>query len=407
MKPVFDLVLQRQLESLTTGNSAYLLTFLQAARRADLHIRLVFAPWRSFGNRPWSAIHPGFDHVVDEVIWPRAVRIGRTYWSVSPRIWARFGIRAIKEVLRHLGFNLHIHSYLGDPLDSAEEKLVAATCQADPAEILIAEYSSLAPLLGRLPGHRVRGVLMHDQMSARAAQFRLNDMKADFLEVSVADELEWVKSANLMVYASADEMADFGSQMTGARAIWLCPEPPLYTVSEAVEVPRLVFLGTRHAGNTDSINHFLGDIWPLVRAQLPDIECWIAGSTGKDIAPDYQNLAGVKILGRVEDLADIGGPSSIGLAPTRLASGVSIKVAEYLMLGMTCVAYPKALQGFGDVLNDMVDVSVDKEAFAEAIVALAGNESKRIMQAKTAPAEVARIGRNQPVIDCLREVAAG
>jgi len=407
MKPVFDLVLQRQLESLSTGNNAYLLTFLQAARRADLHIRLVFAPWRSFGNRPWSAIHPGFDHVIDEVIWPRAIKLGRAYWSLSPRVWARFGVRVIKEGLRRLGVKQTIHSYLGDPLGRSEEKLVAAVCKVDPAAILIAEYSSLAPLLNRLPDHKVRGVLMHDLMSARAEQFRLNDLKPDFLEVSAADEFEWVKSANLMVYASADEMVTFGSQMSGARAVWLCPEPPVYAVSETVETPRLVFLGTRHAGNTDSLNHFLGDIWPLVRARLPDVECWIAGSTGKDVAPEYEDLAGVKILGRVDDLADIGGPSSIGLAPTRLASGVSIKVAEYLMLGMTCVAYPKALQGFGDALNTMVDVSADKQAYADAIVALVGDENRRVAQAKNAPGEVARIGRNQPVIDCLRELAAG
>lgn len=405
MKPRFDLVLQRQIESVSTGNNAYLQTFLKAARRADLHSRLIFAPWRSFGNRPWADVHESFEPLIDEIVWPRSVKFGTRYWSLSPKVWGRFAVRLVKEAVRRLGKDITIHSYLGDPLDAPEERIVTRFCNSDPSEIVIAEYSSLGPVLDALPNHKARGVFMHDLMSARADEFRNNALEADFLEVTVDDELEWVKSANFMVYASANEMASFGARMPDARAVWLCPEPPVYPVSERVEAPRLVFLGTRHAGNTDSINHVLADIWPLVRKRLPDLELWIAGSTGKDVDPAYHDVPGVKILGRVDDLSDIGGPSSIGLAATRLASGVSIKVAEYLMLGMTCVAYPKALQGFGDALDDIVEIESDITAYVDAIVALVEDEARRIKHAKTAPGEVAKIGQNLPVVEALQDIA--
>lgn len=404
MKPTFDLVLQRQIESVSTGNNAYLQTFLKAVRRADMHIRLIFAPWRSFGNRPWADVHESFDPLIDEIVWPRSFRVGRRYWSLSPKIWWRFGKRLAKEVVRRLGQDIQIHSFLGTPLDKSEEQIVVHQCTASQSDIVVAEYSSLGPILDALPDHKVRGVFMHDLMSARADEFRKKGLDTDFLEVTTAGELEWVKSANLMIYASANEMASFGSHMPDAQAVWLCPEPPTYPVRDALEAPRLVFLGTQHAGNTDSINHFLADVWPQVRERLPEIECWIAGSTGRDVEAEYQTLDGVKILGRVDDLSDIGGPSSIGLAPTRLASGVSIKVAEYLMLGMTCVSYSKALQGFGDKLDALVEIQDDIPAYVDAIVALVEDEAKRVAHAKRAPEAVAALGSNQDVVRTLKDM---
>lgn len=400
-----DIVVQRQLESLKTGNNAYLKTFLQAAKRADLVVRVVFAPRRSFGNRPWASIHSGFDAVIDEVKWPGTVKIGSKYWSLSPRVWARFALRIVKEGMRRMGMDIGIHSYLGTPLEPREEAEVARACLNNPADIVIAEYSSLAPLLNRLMGIKTRGVLMHDLMSARAEQFEENDLEPNFLVITLEDELEWVRAANLLIFASADEMARFGSQMPRARSVWLCPEPPVYEVDINDAPARVVFLGTRHAGNTDAINHFLEDIWPRVHARLPQLECWIVGSTSKDVSPDYHTLDGVKLMGRVDRLPDIGGPASIGVAPARLASGVSIKVAEYLMLGMNCVAYPKALQGFGDALNDLVVIANDPDVFADEIVRLAKDEKGRSEHSRSAPGIVAQIGQNVPVVTALRELA--
>ena len=52
-------LVQRQLDVITTGNGAFLETFLRTARAAGFSIRVIFAPWHAFGNRPFAAIiHP-------------------------------------------------------------------------------------------------------------------------------------------------------------------------------------------------------------------------------------------------------------------------------------------------------------------------------------------------------------
>jgi hypothetical protein len=113
----------------------------------------------------------------------------------------------------------------------------------------------------------------------------------------------------------------------------------------------------------------------------------------------------VKPLGRVEKLETIGGASSIGLAPTRFASGVSIKVAEYLRLGMACVAYPVALEGFGSELSDLVDVVEGPDAFAARVVALMRDDALRAERAARGYAEAGKRLDNAEVVDYLRSAA--
>ena len=79
----------------------------------------------------------------------------------------------------------------------------------------------------------------------------------------------------------------------------------------------------------------------------------------------------------VQSLESISGSPAIGLAPTRIASGVSIKVAEYLMLGMPCVVYPVALEGFLDVLDDLVVIAEGPQAYADRLVELLSDADAR------------------------------
>jgi hypothetical protein len=104
------------------------------------------------------------------------------------------------------------------------------------------------------------------------------------------------------------------------------------------------------------------------------------------------------VLGRVDKLESLGGPNSIGIAPTRFASGVSIKVAEYLLLEMPVVVYPLALEGFGPVLNDIVVVTEGPEALKAAILKLARDPVLRAELSANAKAKApGRLSHAAPV----------
>ncbi|MEL7283066.1 MAG: glycosyltransferase family 4 protein [Pseudomonadota bacterium] len=296
---------------------------------------------------------------------------------------------------------MFVASYYARPLPKDEFKIVAKACNENASDIMIAEYSSLAPLFSEVTEPTVKSVLLHDLMAARTEEYKRLGKEPDFLPVTLQQEAEWMSDATLLICASVNEEETLRNEMDNIDTVWLCPDSPSYEVEFKLETPRIVFIGTRHFGNTDAINHFIEEIFPLIKEKLPDVECWIVGSTGADVLPENQSVEGIKLLGRVQDLPDIGGVSSVGIAPTRLASGISIKVAEYLALGMTCVAYRKALEGFGAVLDQMTEIAEDPRDFAERTVKLLNDVDARTSQFKTAPDEIRKINHNRAVQDAL------
>ncbi|MEZ5936988.1 MAG: glycosyltransferase family 4 protein [Hyphomonadaceae bacterium] len=375
------MLLARQLDVMTTGNDAYLMVFLRAVKRAGLDVRLIFAPRRSFMNRPWLHLHQAYADIASEIVWPQTVRVGNWFWSLSPYIWGRFAVRLFRETLRRLKINpaglARISSPLGHPLTRAEERQLANESNRRPAVVAVAEYSSLAPVLERIAPGVHKAALLHDLFSLRAASFRDGGTRPDHADTTIETEARWVRAAETLFYASRNEMAAFAPQAPNAVGVWLRPEVPGQKPEPAPGPARAVFIGTKHGGNTDAMHHLVRDIWPLVRKQSPEAELWIAGSTCSDLTPEDLAQPGVKALGRVPSLAVLGGPGSLGLAPTRVASGVSIKVAEYLQLGMPTVVYPTALEGFGDALSDLVEIAPDTQALADTVVALLNDPERR------------------------------
>jgi len=132
----------------------------------------------------------------------------------------------------------------------------------------------------------------------------------------------------------------------------------------------------------------------------------VVGSVGKGLTEEERAQPGLKVLGRVDKLEDIGGASSIGVAPTRLATGISIKVAEYLMLNMTCIAYPLALEGFQTALNENVTLADTPEGFADEILKLVSNTCERAQQASLNRTQAQDILDNQEVKDFLLSALA-
>lgn len=404
-KPRMDVIVQRKLEVITSGNCAYLETFLTAAKDAGLDVRIVFAPWRSFENRPWASIHPRLGKLIDDVKWQSSVKIGHRYWSTSPRIWWRFGVRICKEVFRRLGFDIQIPTFFSMPLELHEQKKVSALLNEDLADITVAEYSSLGPVLRDLPQEEtVHSVLMHDVLSDRGPALRAGGMIPNFTEISAEEEASWIATSKLNFYASMNEMNGFGRRVPEANNVWLRPNVPHFSEPPQGDRPRIVFVGTHHAGNVDSIVHFYDAIWPKIRAELPNAELLVAGSTGPALPKHIQSAEEIHILGRVDELADLGGSQSVTIAPTRLATGVSIKVAEYLLLGTACVAYRRAIQGFGDALDGLLEVCETDSEFAEAVIRLYQNKELRHALATKAGDESPKRLSNDEVVSTLQAI---
>jgi glycosyltransferase involved in cell wall biosynthesis len=138
----------------------------------------------------------------------------------------------------------------------------------------------------------------------------------------------------------------------------------------------LVFVGGfRHAPNVDGGLWFAQEVFPLVRAQLPDV---VFHCIGSDPTPAVQALAkqdGILVHGHVPDLAPAMDGMRIAVAPLRFGAGVKGKINLSMAHAQPVVATSCAVEGMH--LQDGVDVLVadEAESFADAVVRLYRDQS--------------------------------
>lgn len=103
-----------------------------------------------------------------------------------------------------------------------------------------------------------------------------------------------------------------------------------------------IFIGSLESPdspNTDSLEWFLRDVWPLVVEMIPDARLFVVGSISP-IVRQRVNQVGVVVLGRVEDPSSIFNQVRVNVAPTRYAAGIPHKVHEAMSRGVPSLITP-------------------------------------------------------------------
>lgn len=125
--------------------------------------------------------------------------------------------------------------------------------------------------------------------------------------------------------------------------------------------------------NVAGLDWFCKEVWPKVRARVPDATFEIAGvglktdAAGKPVVPDTWKVPGVTTVGFLEDLEPLYARSIGMLAPIAGGSGVRMKLLEGFRAGMPVVTTPDG--AFGLPLEDGKEalIASDPDGFAERV----------------------------------------
>ena len=138
----------------------------------------------------------------------------------------------------------------------------------------------------------------------------------------------------------------------------------------------LLFVGGfRHPPNVDAVLWFAHDVFPHIRAALPDVQLHCIGG---DVPAEVQALSridGIRIHGHVPNLQPWLDGCRISVAPLRYGAGVKGKVNQAMAHGVPVVATSPAVEGMHLVDGDDVLVADDAGAFADAVLRLHGDEA--------------------------------
>jgi glycosyltransferase involved in cell wall biosynthesis len=132
--------------------------------------------------------------------------------------------------------------------------------------------------------------------------------------------------------------------------------------------------------NTDGVDYFVREIWPLVTQVHPDACFKIVGARP---SPAMLALAGpqIEVKGFVADLRPDLADSAVIVVPLRLGGGTRLKIVEAMSMGKAIVSTTLGAEGIEAVPGRDLLVEDQPAAFAAAINRLLAN-----------PALAARIG---------------
>jgi glycosyltransferase involved in cell wall biosynthesis len=157
--------------------------------------------------------------------------------------------------------------------------------------------------------------------------------------------------------------------------------------SEAPGEPVVLFVGALwRSENEDAALWLLREIWPRVRAKLPEARLVIAGAD--PTAPVREGVMateGATLTGHVDSLAEYYRRASVAVAPLRFGAGVKLKAVVAMMWGVPVVATSVGAEGV-EGPDVFVAVEDDADSFAAAVAGVLTDPGPRLEVAASAHA---------------------
>lgn len=265
----------------------------------------------------------------------------------------------------------------GDEIGTIEAHLAASgpeyryafLCRAPIADLYIDQIRRHAPttkiILNTSDLHYLRDI--------REAEI---EGSAEKLEAALrwkACELSVIDRCDYSIVMSDYELEVLSKELPDA-SIHLLPlmfvDIPGRNGSYAARSDMLFIGGFPHTPNVDAVVYFCEQIWPSVRARLPEVKVHLIGNAPPPEVHALASISGVEVVGYVEDLKPWFDRIRISVAPLRYGAGIKGKLGTSLSFGVPSVATSIAVEGMRVRDGEQILVADDPQAFADQIVRL-------------------------------------
>ena len=147
---------------------------------------------------------------------------------------------------------------------------------------------------------------------------------------------------------------------------------------------KVLFVGNMgYQPNVDAAIYFCGEILPLIRNRINDVELWIVGIKPNAAVKKLEGN-GVFVTGGVPDIGPYYGRSKVCVVPLRAGSGTRLKILEAMAIGRPVVSTSIGCEGLDVSAGENIFIANDSKRFAELTVELLRNEDMRKMVAEKA-----------------------
>lgn len=264
---------------------------------------------------------------------------------------------------------------------AADEEVRALLERADRIELQWFDAVVLAPRLRRsFPETPLVGVF-HDVVSQGHRRKLLGPgvpvahrlLALVRLLLSVPSERRALRALQTAVVLSDKDRALLARRGRTDHVLVLPPplddeEMPAAPRREVPTDPDVLFVGAMwRPENEDAALWLVQDVWPRVRAQVPEARLMIAGADPTErVRRATAGADHVELTGRVPSLAPYYRRASVAVAPMRLGAGVKLKAVIAMMWGVPVVASSVGAEGV-DGPDVFLAVADDAGSIASAV----------------------------------------
>jgi len=148
--------------------------------------------------------------------------------------------------------------------------------------------------------------------------------------------------------------------------------------------PTVVFTGSMDwEANVDGIRFYIEEVWPLVRAKVPNVQLRVVGKN-PPASLVQRNVQGVTFTGFVDDVRDHVRDAQAFVIPLRVGGGTRIKAFEAMAMGLPVVSTTIGIEGL-DVDDGTHFLRADgAEALAGATLKLIADGTLRLKLSRAA-----------------------
>lgn len=148
---------------------------------------------------------------------------------------------------------------------------------------------------------------------------------------------------------------------------------------------RLLFVGgLNYHPNLDSADYLLREIFPLIRARMPEVRLDIVGHELWRVEGLLSDNAGVELYENVPEILSWFRGADLLVVPLRFGAGIRIKILEAMAAGLPIVTTPKGCEGLQVEHGRELLIADDAEAFASEVIRLLGDHELRRALAENA-----------------------
>ena len=129
--------------------------------------------------------------------------------------------------------------------------------------------------------------------------------------------------------------------------------------------------------NQECMQRFCDQVWPLLRAQRPQMKLLIVGADPSPAMKALGDLPGVTVTGSVPDVRPHIRGSALMVAPLAIARGTQNKILEAMAMGVPVVTSSAAAGGVDAEAERHLLVADSPQAIAAAVLRITGNPAER------------------------------